>query len=92
MFSLSNYFSSLAVPTLSFRAGSTFQLSGGITHLISNGAYHGLFNENTLDYDIGVLRVCTYTFFRIIVNVVARHKRHCMHLVDQKERDFLNEM
>jgi hypothetical protein len=44
---------------LSLRAGSTYSNSGGTIHQVSQVIRHGSYNEDTIDYDIALLRVCT---------------------------------
>ena len=44
---------------LKVRSCSTNFASGGTIHNVIGGFYHEWFNEDTIDYDVAVLRVCT---------------------------------
>jgi hypothetical protein len=43
---------------LSLRAGSTYSNSGGTIHSVAQAIKHKSYNAISMDYDIGVLRVC----------------------------------
>jgi hypothetical protein len=43
---------------LTVRAGSDSYYSGGTKHNITGGFYHGLYNVDSYDYDVAVLKVC----------------------------------
>ena len=44
---------------LTVRACSTNHAYGGTLHNVIGGVYHELYNKDTFDYDVAVLRVCT---------------------------------
>ena len=43
---------------LTIRAGSTHHETGGTVHQVTGGFYHGSYNDDNLDYNVAVLRVC----------------------------------
>ncbi|KDR22111.1 Trypsin-1 [Zootermopsis nevadensis] len=46
-----------AASRLSLRAGSTYSNSGGTVHQVSQVIRHASYNEDTIDYDIALLKV-----------------------------------
>ena len=44
---------------LTIRAGSKHYDAGGTVHQVTGGFYHGDYDDENIDYDVAVLRVCT---------------------------------
>jgi len=62
---------------LKVRVCSTNHASGGTVHNVIGGVYHELYNKDTIDYDVAILRVCSdfnmATYIAMYVTNLLRH-------------------